>query len=316
MQMFFVKDLKQLLNNLPMNMSIIICLAKFATFLNKRRELIRIHLLFAKLDRKQLTSEEIESLNNRLGLCKKITFITFVMYESVASTAAINAAFSHRKSLLFEIWTPYDYHNPPLVYWATFTAQFIIFVSLSIQNLTNDVSGPLYFIMLNKHLEIVLDRIRRVGWDKKKTQDENYQDFINCIEDHRIIMSIFDVLQNTVSYTVFIQFVTSAVVLAMQALLYVLYPPDLSQLGIIFFYFLDVTMEILACCYFSNNFMVITDKTVTAIFSSNFIDQSQKFRKTAIVFMQMTQKSHVLVAGKIFPVTLTTFMLASLQRFR
>ncbi|CAD7089108.1 unnamed protein product [Hermetia illucens] len=308
-QLFFVEDLKQLLNILPMNVTLVSCMVKFIIFLDKRRELIGIHHLIAKLDSRQLTSEEIESLENLNKFCKKIFFITFVLFEGMVHSAAVNAAFSHRQTLLFDVWMPYDYHNPASVYWATFIVQFGFFITMALENLTNDLSGPLYFIMLNRHLEIVLDRIARIGWDKgSRTQEENYQDFINCIEDHRTVLSIFDILQNTISHTLFVQFVTTGVLLSMEALLYLLYPPNPTELAIIVSYVLDITLEILPCCYYCNNFMAITDRTVTAIFSSNFMEQSLKFRKTAIIFMQMTQKSHVVVAGKVFPVTLATFM--------
>ncbi|CAD7089112.1 unnamed protein product [Hermetia illucens] len=187
-QFFLVKNLKQLLNILPMNVTVISCLIKLVIFLDKRHKLVEIHYLFAKLDSKNLTSEEIESLEKLNRFCKKMFIMLFVLYASMITSAAINAAFSHRQTLPFDIWLPYDYRSQSWLYWITFAFQYSFFITLSNENVAHDLIGPLYFILLNRHLEIILDRIEKVGWDKEKTQEENYQDFIDCIEDHKLVM--------------------------------------------------------------------------------------------------------------------------------
>ncbi|CAD7089107.1 unnamed protein product [Hermetia illucens] len=153
-----------------------------------------------------------------------------------------------------------------------------------------------------------MERVENIGWDPKKSQEENYNELVNCIEDHRIVMNVFEILQGTTGYAIFVQFASTALVLTLEALHTIIYDLTFTEFLLVLFYFLDSTLQILPACYYSNKFMVLTDQFVTSIFSSNFPDQSQKFKKTAIIFMQMIQKSCVVLAGKIIPVTLATFM--------
>ncbi|XP_037918472.1 odorant receptor 59b-like [Hermetia illucens] len=166
--------------------------------------------------------------------------------------------------------------------------------------------------MLRGHLEIIIERIQNVGWDPTKTQKENYEDLIGCIEDHRIIMEIYNILQNTISITIFIQFASTATAVAIEIFVILFYAVNFTQVMMLFIAAVAFTIQILFCCYYVNNFTVVTGELVTAIYSSNIFDQSKEFKKTAIIFMQMTQKPKIVLAGKVFPITLTTF--ASIMR--
>ncbi|XP_037915205.1 odorant receptor 33b-like [Hermetia illucens] len=173
--------------------------------------------------------------------------------------------------------------------------------------MTNDLIGPLYFIMLNAHLKIVIERIQGVGWNRMKTKEENCRELLECIEDHRLIMKMFDVLESNLSFAMFTQFASTAITVAMELMFAIFYPFSFTQISMLLVSAFSSALEILPCCYYSNDFMVQTNGIVTAIYSSNFYEQSKEFQKTMIIFMQMTQKAKVVSAGKMFPVTLATF---------
>ncbi|XP_037916984.1 odorant receptor 33a-like [Hermetia illucens] len=306
-QLFFVENLKQLLYNLPMNISLITDALKFFTILKMHKKLVGIKDYFRKLDSRISTAKHVNDIRKLIVFCKRLTLTVCFLYVSIVVSAALNAGVSNRQLLLFDVWVPYNFHDPAWVYWATFTFQFSCIVISAIQNLTNDLNGPLYFIMLNTHLKIIMERLENVGWDLKKSQEDNYNELVECIKDRRIVMNVFDIFQNTTGYVIFMQFASTALVLTMEALITIIYDLNFTELLLVVFYMLDVNVQILPCCYYSNKFMVLTDQFVTSIYSTNFPDQSPKFKKTAIIFMQMTQKRSILMAAKIVPVSLATF---------
>ncbi|XP_037915204.1 odorant receptor 33b-like [Hermetia illucens] len=311
-QLFYIRDIKEFSDNFPMNITVVTCLLKFSVILKMRLKLIGINDHFAKLDSMGLTERQVEKLEGLILFCNRLTSVVAIFYSLVSASTALNAALSNGKILMFNVWTPYDFRQSMCIYWTTLLFQYSCFCVLSLQNLTNDLTAPLYFIILRAHLEILIERIQNVGWDPTKTQEENYEDFIGCIEDHRIIMEIYKTLQNAISSTIFIQFASTAVAVAMEILVILFFVINFTQLMMLFISTVAAAAQILFCCYYVNNFTVVTNELVTAIYFSNIFDQSMQFRKTAIIFMQMTQKPKVVLAGKMFPVTLVTF--ASIMR--
>ncbi|CAD7089114.1 unnamed protein product [Hermetia illucens] len=312
-QLFYIRDIKEFADNFPMNISVVTCLLKFLVILRMRVKLVGdINEYFAKLDGMRLSERQVVKLQGLILFCNRLTSVVAVLYTLVSTSTAINAASSRERILMFNVWIPYDFRQSMWIYWTTLLFQYFCFIILALENLTNDLTAPLYFIMLRAHLEIVMERIKNIGWDPLKTQEENYKDFIGCIEDHRIVMEIYNILQNTISSTIFIQFASTAIVVAIEILVILLFAINFTQIVMLLITTLAATIQILFCCYYVNNFTVVTNELVTAIYFSNLFDQSMQFRKTAIIFMQMTQKPKVVMAGKMFPVTLTTF--ASIMR--
>ncbi|CAD7089113.1 unnamed protein product [Hermetia illucens] len=272
-----------------------------------RPKLISINDLFGKLDNVGLTAQQSDKLQKEILNCNRLTtFVTF-WYWLVSTTTAFNASLSNGKILMFNVWTPYDFQQSPWVYWITLLFQYSCFIIVATQNMTNDLIGPLYFIMLRAHLQILIERIQNIGWDPMKTQDENYEDLVNSIKDHKIIMNIYNILQNLISLTIFIQFADTAIVTAMQLLIILFYAVNFSQIIMLMVSSLASIIEILICCYFADSFTEVTNNLVNAIYSANIFDQSRNFQRTAIIFMQMTQESKVVLAGKVLPITLVTF---------
>lgn len=122
-----------------------------------------------------------------------------------------------------------------------------------------------------------------------------------------LVYSIFDVLQGTVSHIILCQFVATALVLVMIALNYLLFSPNFTEVIALAFFVVAEISQILPCCYYSNKFQSTTDDIVTSIYSCDWYNHTTEFKKTLIIFMQMTQRGKVIVAGKVIPVTMATF---------
>ncbi|XP_037916219.1 odorant receptor 33a-like isoform X9 [Hermetia illucens] len=273
-QLFVVDSFKDLLSNLTMGLCLIICGYKYIIFMMMRRHLVRIRDIWERLDVRPTTESQREYMKSISKKCNRLAFLMFLSYLVVNALFVIQAAFSHREHLAFPVWVPYDWTTNSFLFWMTWLYQAIAQFIFCVQQAANDVTGPIYLSVLTTHLRCIMGRIENLRHDPKKTDLENCKDLIDCIEDHRLIMDVFEILQGTVSYTILFQFI----------------------------------VEILPCCYFSNEFMSSTDEFVTAIYSTDWTDQGPEFKKLMIIFMEMTQQTKVIIAGKIIPVTLATFV--------
>ena len=72
-----------------------------------------------------------------------------------------------------------------------------------------------------------------------------------------------------------------------------------------------VVTEIFPLCYYSNCLIYDSDRLSEDIFHSKWIDQNSRYRKMMIFFMQRSQQTMELLAGKIFPINLNSFISVS-----
>ncbi|XP_037924103.1 odorant receptor 42b-like isoform X4 [Hermetia illucens] len=181
-------------------------------------------------------------------------------------------------------------------------------IQFALEQMANDFIGALYLCVLSAHLQIIMERFANIHYDPQKTEDESFQDFIQCLEDHRIVMNIFKLIQDSISYTIFIQFIISILVFSTSGLIYLRFSLSLIETAAVFIFMVAEIVEIFPSCYYSNKFMEKTDQMVFMLYSSNWMDLSPRFRKHLIIFMQMAQEKKIILAGKQIPITLATFM--------
>lgn len=66
-------------------------------------------------------------------------------------------------------------------------------------------------------------------------------------------------------------------------------------------------LKIFMPCYFGNDLSVASSKLSTALFHSNWIDESADFKKVLTTFMENSKKDIKITALGIFGVNLATF---------
>lgn len=71
--------------------------------------------------------------------------------------------------------------------------------------------------------------------------------------------------------------------------------------------------EIFMPCYFGTLLTETNDRLSGAIYSSNWPDLPQSFKKALIMFLEYTKRPKIMISGKIFTVSLSTFL--TVKRF-
>ncbi|CAD7093183.1 unnamed protein product [Hermetia illucens] len=307
-QLFFVNNLRQLLENIPMNICVTACSIKFLVILRLRPSLIEMNKQLKCLDSRPMTDKQKDKLRKEIKFCRIISSVVFIFYLGVNFAYVLAAALSHGTKLGFEMWFPYDWHKNAFRYWLSLSIQAVFQQQLALQNVANDSIGVLYLCILSAHLQIIMERFAHIHYDPEKTEEETLQDFIRYLEDHRVIMDLFEIIQKTLSFTIFIQFITSILVFSTAGVVYLRFSPSSTETAAVFIFMVAEISEIYPSCYYSNKFMEKTDQMVFMLYSSSWMDLSPKYRKYLIIFMQMTQEKKIILAGKQIPITLTTFM--------
>ncbi|XP_055843071.1 odorant receptor 2a-like [Episyrphus balteatus] len=178
-----------------------------------------------------------------------------------------------------------------------------------IQNTANDVFSPVSINLLNGQIRVLCMRVARIGKDKRKTQDDNYTELKLCINDHRNIISLFDIIKPTISQTVLVQLIITGAVLCLTVFSYLKFNHDsIGQLIMTVIDMLTILSVSFPVCYFGNSLLEESDRLTTAIYNCNWMDQTLKFQKTLIIFMQRSQIENILNAGGLVRINLQTFI--------
>lgn len=119
---------------------------------------------------------------------------------------------------------------------------------------------------------------------------------------------LYDVVAPIISVTIFIQFMITASILSATLINIFIFADQLSAQIACCFYILAVVVEIFPLCYYAQCLMDDSERLSQQIFHANWIAQDARFRKLLVFFMQRTQRVLELNAGKIFPITLGSFL--------
>lgn len=171
-----------------MNICLIACTIKFFVILRLRPSLIEINKQLKRLDSRPMTDKQKDKLRRVINFCRMISLSVILFYLGVNLTYALAGALSHGTKLGFDSWFPYDWKKSTFRFWITLFIQTMFQLIFSVQNVANDFTGALYLCLLSAHLQITMERFANIHHDPEKTEEESFQDFVDCLEDHRIIM--------------------------------------------------------------------------------------------------------------------------------
>ncbi|XP_039967454.1 odorant receptor 59a-like [Bactrocera tryoni] len=120
---------------------------------------------------------------------------------------------------------------------------------------------------------------------------------------------MLNVIQNIISLPMFLQFTVTAININMPTfgritILWGCTVLSLVLCGI----FTRGALEIFPICYCGTAFKLLFDKLHVAMFCSNWVVQTQKFRKHMILFCERSLKSHTVMTSGIVRILLDTFV--------
>ncbi|XP_017483527.1 PREDICTED: odorant receptor 42b-like [Rhagoletis zephyria] len=267
------------------------------------KSLLSAREILDELDANYRRADDLLRIRQCVRRCCKIIVIFCVPYYSFEITTIAFGVLQHRVPLA--AWVPYldaqggaEWQYWTIVVWDT----FVMFILLTHQ-LASDTYPPVYISIIRTHIQLLVERAKRLGGDRMLNADENYAELLACIRTHCQILRLARIVAPVISITLFTQFATTAITV-LNWFGNVEFPENIIS----FAFFSCQLMQILPCCYCASLLIDDCDQLPNAIFHSNWMDQNRRYRKTILFFIQRTQNPIRFSCLKLFGVNLATGM--------
>ncbi|KAM7350226.1 uncharacterized protein ACRADG_008860 [Cochliomyia hominivorax] len=300
------KDLTpdQLLTSLQVAFNVWGLPAKFLTILSSLKNLRDGMDVMDILDARCHLEEEHKKIRHCAILGNRAT-IFYIGFYTLYSTLTLISAVSMGQP-------PYSIFMP-LMDWRNSIWEFVLqtFIEFMLMNLIcmheggDDVYAFIYIYVMRTHMQILVDRVKKLGTDSTVTNDECYKQLVQCVKDHQDLLRLYDIISPVISKTIFIQFMITAIILGTTMINIFIFADTSSQIASVV-YFLAVLVQTCPCCYQATCLMNDSDQLGLAIFHCEWFDKDIRFRKMMIFFMMRAQTPITLTAMKLFPITLNT----------
>lgn len=119
---------------------------------------------------------------------------------------------------------------------------------------------------------------------------------------------ISNIIAPAISKTLFLQFLIAALALGISVVNIVYFIDDLFKAGKFLTLVFVIFLHMFPCCYYGNKYSENNGKILNALYSCQWINQDEKFKKTLIIFMEFNHATRYFWAGKIIPINLATFV--------
>ncbi|XP_067633306.1 odorant receptor 59a-like [Eurosta solidaginis] len=283
------------------------CSMKFIIYAYKLSRIRELESILAELDARLHSPREHIYLVQLRKDMHQITIIISSTYAIVAVTAELMFIFRNDHNLLYPAWFPFDWRATEVAYYLAHLYQIIGFAYQVLQNFVNDFFPATALALLSAHIKLLGIRVSEIGY-AKKSLNENEKELVLCIEDQEKLYKMLNTIQDIISLPMFLQFTVTAfnICISMAALLF--FVDALFDRLYYFAYFISMPLEIFPTCYYGTAFQSNLDNLHIAMYSCNWVDQTQKFRKHMILFCERSLKQHRVIAGGIVPIHLDTFV--------
>lgn len=183
----FSSNQEQFFTNLIIGIASVSCTFKHLLWRSRLAEMQQINEILAQLDDRVRVREDYEYYKRSIErLCNfMINFFTRC-YFSVGVTALFIALITGE--LLYPAFMPLQWRTSFWNYVAAILFQFVGVMLQIVQNIANDVYGPVVLCMISGHVHLLANRVSRVGHDTEENTQSNYEELSKCIEDHKLLM--------------------------------------------------------------------------------------------------------------------------------
>ncbi|XP_017860677.1 PREDICTED: odorant receptor 42b-like [Drosophila arizonae] len=186
-----------------------------------------------------------------------------------------------------------------MVYQAAYTSYTVLTCVSSF--LTGSTPWGIYIPFVDSHSR----RVERLRRGQSQSDDEEYAKLVNCIKDHKNILQFSNDIRPLVTGPIFAQFLSIGLSLGL-AMVNLMFFSTIWT-GMATFVFIMVLMiETFPFCFISE---LIADDCIDlthAIFHSDWVSASKRYKATLAFFLHQTQQPIVFIAGGIFPICMRT----------
>ncbi|XP_037932318.1 odorant receptor 59a-like [Teleopsis dalmanni] len=283
---------------------------KFLSFAMNLKKMPEIQNLLNELDARVRSKDERHFYNTELKMKMKITGnIYLVLYIIVAITAELTTLMSKERVLLYPAWFPFDWRASTTMYLLAHLYQIIGISTILTQNYANETTPGLLLCLLAGHIKLLALRVAKTSHNCENPQ-ENELELLRCVRDQKNLYRLCDLIEDLVAFPMFVQITIAAanICVALAALLF--YLNDYFNRAYYSLYFFGLFLQIFPACYFGTEFQMMFDQLPYAVFSSNWMHQSKRYKMHMILFTERALMQRTILAGGIVRLNLEAFLSA------
>ncbi|KAJ8923005.1 hypothetical protein NQ315_001553 [Exocentrus adspersus] len=209
-------------------------------------------------------------------------------------------------TLPLQSWTPFEVDNS-VKYWTVFAFHWISFSMSPYVNSSIDILAYMLITLVASQFEILKDNLTKLRCEAEGATVE----FDRNVVLHYEILRLMDVIADTFSLGTFVQFFSSVMVICFigfQLMIASFVPVGGALFISICLYFASMVTQLGMYCWFGHNIIASSDKINEAVYMSNWYEADSGTKKSILIFMEKCKRPVVLTAGKLFPLSLDTFI--------
>uniref|UniRef100_A0A5H2X5D2 Odorant receptor n=1 Tax=Bactrocera latifrons TaxID=174628 RepID=A0A5H2X5D2_BACLA len=264
-----------------------------------------VNLMFKRLDERYQTPQEKMQIRETIKISTRIFAACFTLYAFYCIPSRLLPLFTHEypqgNRFPFIDWLP----EGNLKYWLHSIVEMLYFQYLLQLQCTNDSYPAIYIHSIRTHIRLLTDRVSRLGLDPDLSDQQNYEELVDCIVSHQEILVISNTVGSILSLTTFFQFTVYAALICVCMLNLFIFG-DLKTKVSTLFYLAPVIWQTVPTCYQASMLQTDCSKLPEAIFHCNWLALDKRCHKLIIYFMQRSQKDICFTAIQLFVINLRT----------
>ncbi|KAI8036548.1 odorant receptor 42b [Drosophila gunungcola] len=266
--------------------------------------LIKAKSLLDQLDLRCTSMEEREKIHRVVARSNHAFLIFTIVYCGYAGSTYLSSVLSGRPP--WQLYNPFiDWHDGHLKLWVASTLEYVVMSGAVLQDQLSDTYPLIYTLILRAHMDMLRERIRRLRSDETLSEANSYDELVKCVMDHKLILRYCEIIKPVISGTIFTQFLLCGLVLGL-TLINVFFFSDLWTGIASFMFVITILLQVFSFCYTCNLIMDDCESLTHALFQSNWVGASRRYKTTLLYFLQNVQQPIVFIAGGIFPISMSS----------
>ncbi|KAM7352150.1 odorant receptor 33b-like [Cochliomyia hominivorax] len=298
----------EIYQNMSMTITCIVCTMKHYCIRWKLNQISEMMKLFKKLDKRVQNFEESKYFTSfTMSRSKFLAKMYFSVYMGANMAALAGVILDKEKRLMYPAWFPFDWSSTFSLYFAALSYQFVGVTVLIILNFTNDAIAPVTLCLFSGQVHLLSMRVAKLGYDDRKTDKQHEQELKLCIEDHIIVINLFKLIEDALSYVQLILFISSGLNICVVIVYLFFYVNNL--LGFIYYstFLVAIAVELFPIYYYGSLLQEEFNNLPYAIFSNNWLFQTKSYRQIVVIFVEIAKRKLTMLAGGIVSIRLDSF---------
>lgn len=308
-QVFLLTDPIKILESLGMSLCCITYSMKVFILRRALKDLLEIRDISKRFeDKAKRQKDEYAFILEFKSTSRSLMKVYYVAFTLMLIVGWLGIFTNGTNRLVIDIYLPYDFSQSKLIFGLTTLYEIIVMFLIAHGNAHLDTYPGLLTFLLSQHVQIFNLRVSKIGYDRKRSREENHQLLKEAAKDHREMLRFYKKMSEAISATSLVLFLTSSINIVSSVVNIVYYTDTTFNLIFRSQLMICYAMQTVLSCYYGSEFEVNIFKVTESLYSCNWYEQSKLFKKDLCVFLQFSLVQYDLKAGGLIPMSKDTFV--------